>query len=188
MTVRAHKPEFNFREKLKELDYSHLPYEKIQPGGVVQMISKEWPHSGAGNEHETSSSSYQPSKFSITIYPKFADSLIRITSVPNVKENGGSNYHNIAIYRSINDGPWVYAPNPNSTSNGLVTYRFNGLSLYYDSVALDMFDRPNTTGKVEYKIYHRNSGGSYTVRVGENGAYEYMCATEIRQGIKEDGE
>ena len=40
----------------------------------------------------------------------------------------------------------------------------------YDSVALDMFDRPNTTGKVEYKIYHRNSGGNYTVRVGENGA------------------
>ena len=188
MTVRAHKPEFNFREKLKELDYSHLPYEKIQPGGVVQMISKEWPHSGAANEHETSSSSYQPSNFSITIYPKFADSLIRITSVPNVKENGGSAYHNLAIYRSIDGGTWEYAPNPSSTSNGLVTYRFNGLSLYYDSIALDMFDRPNTTGKVEYKIYHRNGGGNYTVRVGENGAYEYMCATEIRQGIKEDGE
>ena len=51
-----------------------------------------------------------------------------------------------------------------------------------------MFDRPNTTGKVEYKNYHRNSGGNYTVRVGENGSYEYMCATEIRQGIKEDGD
>ena len=58
----------------------------------------------------------------------------------------------------------------------------------YDNVALDMFDRPGTTGKVEYKVYHRNSGGGYTVRVGENGAYEYMCATEIRQGIKEDGD
>ena len=188
MTVRAHKPEFNFREKLKELDYSHLPYEKIQPGGVVQMISKEWPHSGTGNESETSSSSYQPTKFTITIYPKFINSLIRITTNPNTKNNGGSNYHNLAIYRSINDGPWEYAPNPSSTSNGLVTYRFSGISLMYDNVPLDMFDRPNTTGKVEYKVYHRNSGGNYTVRVGENGAYEYMCATEIRQGIKEDGD
>ena len=188
MTVRVNKPSFNIREKIKSLDYSHLPYEKIQPGGVVQMISKEWPHSGTANEHETSSSSYQPSNFSITIYPKFADSLIRITSVPNVKENGGSAYHNLAIYRSIDGGPWEYAPNPSSTSNGLVTYRFSGISLMYDNVPLDMFDRPNTTGKVEYKVYHRNSGGNYTVRVGENGAYEYMSATEIRQGIIEDGE
>ena len=31
-------------------------------------------------------------------------------------------------------------------------------------------------------------GGNYTVRVGENGAYEYMSATEIRQGILEDAE
>ena len=188
MTVRANKPEFNFREKLKELDYSHIPYEKIQPGGVVQMKSKYWQHSGAGNESETSSSSYQPTVFVITIYPKFADSLIRITTNPNTKNNGGSNYHNLAIYRSINDGPWEYAPNPNSVSNGLVTYRFNGLSLMYDTVPLDMFDKPNTTGKVEYKVYHRNSGGNYTVRVGENGAYEYMSATEIRQGILEDAE
>ena len=40
MTVRAHKPEFNFREKLKELDYSHLPYDKMPPGSVIQVYSK----------------------------------------------------------------------------------------------------------------------------------------------------
>ena len=187
MTIRAHKPEFNFREKLKELDYSHLPYEKVQPGGVVQMQSKYWQHSGAGNESETSSSSYQPTNFVITIYPKFADSLIRITTNPNTKNNGGSNYHNLVIYRSIDDGPFEYSVD-SSTSNGLVTYRFNGLSLMYDNVPLDFFDKPNTTGKVQYKVYHRNSGGGYTVRVGENGAYEYMSATEIRQGVLEDAE
>ena len=93
------------------------------------MISKEWLHTVVStNESETSSSSYQPTLFVITIYPKFADSLIRITTNPNTKNNGGSNYHNLAIYRSIDDGPWEYAPNPSSTSNGLVTYRFNGLS------------------------------------------------------------
>ena len=36
MTVRAHKPEFNFREKLKELDYARLPYEKMPAGSVIQ--------------------------------------------------------------------------------------------------------------------------------------------------------
>ena len=90
-------------------------------------------------------------------------------------------------YRSIDDGPFEYSAD-SSTSNGLVTYRFSGLSLMYDNVPLDFFDKPNTTGKVQYKVYHRNSGGNYTVRVGENGAYEYMSATEIRQGILEDAE
>ena len=36
MTVRAHKPEFNFREKLKELDHSHIPYEKMPHGSIIQ--------------------------------------------------------------------------------------------------------------------------------------------------------
>ena len=37
MTVRANKPEFNIREKLKSLDYSHVPYEKMPAGSVIQM-------------------------------------------------------------------------------------------------------------------------------------------------------
>ena len=38
MTVRANKPAFNVRKKIKELDYSHVPYEKIAPGAVVQTV------------------------------------------------------------------------------------------------------------------------------------------------------
>ena len=38
MTVRANKPAFNIREKLKSLDYSHLPYEKMPAGSVVQVV------------------------------------------------------------------------------------------------------------------------------------------------------
>ena len=40
MTVRVSKPEFNLREKLTELDYSTLPYDKIPPGGIVQSQVK----------------------------------------------------------------------------------------------------------------------------------------------------
>ena len=82
----------------------------------------------------------------------------------------------LAIYRSIDDGNRIFILVLIATSNGLVTYRFSGISLMYDNVPLDMFDRPNTTGKVEYKVYHRNSGGNYTVRVGENGALWNMCS------------
>jgi len=40
MTVRVNKPEFNVREKLKSLDYSHVPYEKMPVGSVIQVYSK----------------------------------------------------------------------------------------------------------------------------------------------------
>ena len=40
MTVRAHKPEFNFRSKLKELDYDRIPYEKMPAGSVISTETK----------------------------------------------------------------------------------------------------------------------------------------------------
>ena len=39
MTVRFSKPEFNLREKLTELDYSRVPYEKMPSGSVIQVYS-----------------------------------------------------------------------------------------------------------------------------------------------------
>ena len=37
MTVRVSKPEFNLREKLTELDYSQVPYEKMPAGSIIQI-------------------------------------------------------------------------------------------------------------------------------------------------------
>ena len=37
MTVRISKPEFNLREKLSELDYSRVPYEKMPAGSIIQI-------------------------------------------------------------------------------------------------------------------------------------------------------
>ena len=37
MTVRITKPEFNLREKLTELDYGRVPYEKMPSGSVIQV-------------------------------------------------------------------------------------------------------------------------------------------------------
>ena len=37
MTVRITKPEFNLREKLTELDYSRVPYEKMPAGSIIQI-------------------------------------------------------------------------------------------------------------------------------------------------------
>ena len=37
MTVRISKPEFNLREKLTELDYGQVPYEKMPVGSIIQV-------------------------------------------------------------------------------------------------------------------------------------------------------
>ena len=37
MTVRITKPEFNLRDKLSELDYSRVPYEKMPAGSIIQI-------------------------------------------------------------------------------------------------------------------------------------------------------
>ena len=38
MAVKVSKPAFNLREKLTELDYSQVPYEKMPSGSVVQYV------------------------------------------------------------------------------------------------------------------------------------------------------
>jgi hypothetical protein len=37
MTVRINKPQLNIRDKLNELDYGHVPYDKMPGGSVIQM-------------------------------------------------------------------------------------------------------------------------------------------------------
>ena len=178
MTVRAHKPEFNFREKLKELDYSHLPYEKIPDGVAIQTVIEQYRSSGAANEHETSSSSYQPTYFKVTISPKFANSMIEVKAAANHKENGGTAYHTVAVYRSIDGGSYSYIGE--SLTHGQMTIAWTTGGTIYGIVPVLVYDTPNTTLPVTYKLYHRHSSGSYTVRLGENGADEFMSATEIK--------
>ena len=39
MAVRVNKSPINVREKLNELDYGHVPYEKASPGSIIQVSS-----------------------------------------------------------------------------------------------------------------------------------------------------
>ena len=55
MTVYANKPAFNVREKLKELDYGRVPYDKM-PAGSVLNVSRYI--IASDNSWTTTSSSY----------------------------------------------------------------------------------------------------------------------------------
>ena len=182
MTVRITKPELNIREQLRKLEYSHIPYEKLPAGVPIQTVVSRYQIGGTANEHETNSNTYQATPFSVTIKPRFTSSLIEVKAVVNHKENGSTAYHNVAIYRQI-EGESDFSYIGDSTSNGQMTISWGSSSAgntIYGAVPILIFDNPGTILPVTYKIYHRHSQGSYTVRIGENGADEYMSATEIR--------
>jgi len=100
MTVRITKPEFNLREKLTELDYGRVPYEKMPAGSIIQVVDHK-----ANNTPSTTSSTYaEITGTSFDIYPKFHTSKIFVSWDFGTEANGA--LHGIAfrVYRQIDDG------------------------------------------------------------------------------------
>ena len=95
MTVRANKPEFNIREKIKSLDYSHVPYEKMPPGSVIQVYSKVSTNDFSGTVSGASGFA-DPGEGhlfeTLSFCPKFNNSKILLQS------------SNVTIYESANNG------------------------------------------------------------------------------------
>ena len=183
MTVRANKPAFNVREKLKSLDYSHLPYEKIAPGAVVQTVFHFAPASG-GAENETASTSYQDAnitKFNFT--PKFKNSkIILVWYIQTKTTDSDSSYQYVRTRKTI-DGVESDA----GTGEGAQLF-FQGTigagdHISYGPISAAIVDTPNTLSTIEYKLQQKVAGQGQTVRIGENGQNsELLCvATEIRQ-------
>ena len=95
MTVRAHKPEFNFREKLKELDYAHVPYHKMPPGSVIQVYSKVSTNEFGGTVSGASGFADPGEGYlfeTLSFCPKFNDSKILLQS------------SNVTVYETANQG------------------------------------------------------------------------------------
>lgn len=183
MAVKITKPEINLKEKLAELDFAELPYDKIPKGASIQTNYTLLPGSGTANESETNSSTYQQTNFTVTINPRFQNSLFKVEAAPNAKMNAASAYQTVTVQRRIGDGGWAKIPNNTTLApHGQMTLRWLGSSTWWGCVPILVFDKPNTLEPVEYRIFQRNSSnGSFLVRIGENGADEHMCVTEIKQ-------
>ena len=61
MTVRITKPEFNLREKLTELDYGRVPFQKMPTGSVIQYVQADIDR--MTNRFTTSSTSYTATNY-----------------------------------------------------------------------------------------------------------------------------
>ena len=180
MTVRITKQEFNLRDKLNYLDFDRVPYDKMPAGSIIQTNYTRFDYSGTNNEFETTSSTYQASPFLVNISPKFSTSIIKIQAAINIKQNTGSNYMQVALYKDIGGGGYNYFSG-GTTGHGFITFRVSGGSTTWDHVNFTAFDRPQTTKEVTYRLYLKSNDNSQNVRIGENSADEYLSAMEIRQ-------
>ena len=184
MTIHIKRPEINVRQQTTELN-SSVPYDKMPIGSVIQTQYSVFAGSGTANESETSSSTYQPTLFQVDITPIFENSLMVITATPNIKMNGDSGYQTIALFNSIagSTHTQVVPPGniPSNSPHGQGTFRFTGVSTFWSNASILQMHRPQTTRPINYKLYQRNSSGGFVVRMGENGADEYMMVQEIKQ-------
>lgn len=185
MAIIVNRPEQSLQEKLDQTDFGTLAYDKMPIGSVIQTRYQVQSGSGTANEAETSSSSYQPTTFNVSITPIFENSLMVISASPNIKMNGDSGYQTIALFAGYDSQDYFQVTPNASASNsphGQGTFRLNGVNLWWGQASILQMHRPQSTRLINYKLYHRNStSGGFTIRTGENGADEYMMVQEIKQ-------
>ena len=171
MTVIVQKPEFSLREKLSELEFARLPYEKMPAGSIIQLVAGETDYRTA-----TNSGTYQPTDMFATIRPRFLSSKIFITLGGAANNNGSGNFMYMTYYRSIDGGAFSnLATNGRNDSNSSTTNRGMAMHSGHDSrihthVAMPFLDHPNTTQPVTYKVYIRSEAG--TVEFPANDGYQ----------------
>ena len=180
MTVRANKPAFNIREKLKSLDYSHVPYEKMPPGSVVQhkFVTRAvaLTYSGSGMMF---------TDMNVEIAPKFASSLLVVQVAAQYRIS--SNY-DIGVGFKINKSV------AGGTETSILTPATNYENYIYDgdsTANIDMrsrgvmfaHDYPETTETVNYKLYFQPYRTDYSsvTKFCDNNNRSFMHIWEIRQ-------
>ena len=168
MTVRAHKPEFNFREKLKELDYAHVPYHKMPAGSVIKTEYRQFDTRLSIN-HGGTLQFYEFTDLTIDMTPTSANSKFLMQA--NVVSGEGQNPNGGPAFRyeyggnvRYGNGDYSYTTNPGGVKSfinvdDLITSAFTTssnnwqfLSKSYHGSALV---EPNTTDPIAFKLgYH----------------------------------
>jgi len=172
MTVRANKPAFSIREKLKELDYAHVPYDKMPAGSVIQTVSSVL----SGTQPYNTTSSYLATGLKVTIYPHFPNSKVYVIANPVARAYNSSSANGEGVFAVYRNGTLIKRGQHR-------TYDYGGSGAILDvNIALTYLDSPNTTSSVEYEVYFALIAGN-RVEVNPSTSTDISTITvmEIRQ-------
>ena len=187
MAIRLNKSSFNLKEKLKQLDFFRLPFQKMPPGSIVQIATAS---SGPARQTIASTNTIpQPiTGLSIGFTPRLADSKILITT------NIVTNRPYVSSFAIYEDGsPTVdigSETNLSTTDSNLTLYNGNGTSetshLYMVPVQVVVPAHGTHTRTYSSRAISRWQGTSYTLYVNNRAAndmasFSTMVVYEIAQ-------
>lgn len=175
MAVRVEKAAFNLRSKLNQLDYDRVPYEKMPPGSIIQVVDHKANNSPTktGNTYETIAGC----TFFVT--PKFYNSKIFVSWDFGTEQNGALAGIAFRVYRNVNGTDTLLKTQDQITYNNQ-----SGWDNAAGGVNITYIDTPFTTAKITYFLqWHVESSGTlylnYDDGVAKNGIAAQ--AMEIRQ-------
>ena len=181
MTVRVSKPEFNLREKLSELDFSQVPFQKMPAGSVVQV---KYHFIGAtetgGSTHNSNSTTYNDTGEYVLISPRFSSSKILVSLGVQIFATSSAHHSYVAIVRDNNIGTGSHTSN-NALFTSSALWESNGPP-QAGNISQQFLDSPNTTDEVKYSIYVKSDNSNNTVYInGSTYSDAYIMAMEIKQ-------
>ena len=176
MAVRVEKPAFNLRSKLNQLDYDRVPYEKMPPGSIIQVVDHK-----ANNSPTKTGSSYETiAGCTIFVTPKFYNSKIFLSWDFGTEQNGSLAGIAFRVYRNVNGTDTLL-----KTQDQLTYSTQSGWANAAGGVNITYIDTPFTTAKITYFLqWHVESSGTLYLNyddgsVAKNGIAAQ--AMEIRQ-------
>ena len=182
MTVRANKPAFSIREKLKELDYAHVPYDKMPAGSVIQVVQ-----STSEDISTQSGTGQKETPLTLTISPKFSNSKIF------VQFDGFTFIDQISSNNDVQAGFFLRRKlggvDTSITKDNVITQRFVGdTQVYWDmgaNTSMTKLDSPNTIQEITYvfciNVVSSSALGQLNNNFSGTNTQSHLTAFEINQ-------
>ena len=179
MPARVSKPAFNLRDKLTQLDYGHVPYEKMPAGSIIQVKYTHIPGTGSQG-YNSSSTTYNDTGHDVLISPRFSTSKVLVSVGTQIYSTNSAYHAYVGIVRDDNIG------SGSNSSNNLL---FHTSCLWESSgpgqasnVSFQFLDSPQTTSEVKYSIYIKSDNSANTVYInGSSYSDCYIMAQEVKQ-------
>ena len=98
MTVRITKPEFNLREKLTELDYGRVPFQKMPASSIIQTKYYQTDTQATSNN----ATDYVSIGLYVKITPLIVGSTLEVSAcIPNYSNNPNANTWTNSLYVAL---------------------------------------------------------------------------------------
>ena len=177
MPARVTKPAFNLRDKLTQLDYGHVPYEKMPAGSIIQVKYTHIPGTGSQG-YNSNSTTYNDTGHDVLISPRFSTSKVLVSVGVQIFATNSSHHSYVGIVRDDDNGSGNHA---GTLFHSSTLWESSGPG-QANNISFSYLDSPQTTSEVKYSIYIKSDNSTNTVYInGSSYSDCYIMAQEVKQ-------